>query len=624
MVAVTDPDRTSKRDNAKLDAGPRRAPATHATRRSPALGALLVVVLLGLATATSQHLRAEAGTVMLTDFSLCTPRSALATTPQRDRWQVIAYQADGVSGKMIGARGLVAPPDVTLPIQVKGWYKIYVGYWSTMIKAEQPAEMVLKLKLTGDPSWRRILQKPPGEVAEQVFPGKTSIIERFWRAEDLTGKNLTIGKFKGRYAYIAYLKLVPMHSTEIVAVKQERQRWQQTRRLVASIDETALHNFYRSVPTKDDLRDWVEVYRESSVGKIMCAVSNGDWTYYPSQFGTLVTDIKTHGTMRFNPFRHTIPMHQALLDQGIAYQDVIADHLHRMGIQFDIMIQPSIQRNPLDVVNGFFEKHLECRIRKQDGVTPINKLSFAYPQVRDFHLAILREAAQRFDVDGVNIAFVRLNRCLGWEQPVQDAFRARYGEVPQTEEKMRTVRGEFLTQFMRDARRVLDEVGRKKDKRLELSAWVWPTNSPRGKWSDVDYRAMMKEKLLDSIVVQDLMHDTTRGASGAAVEELAIAHANGCKFYAAPRTDNNYVETLLDGYTKGIDGVAEWGIGYPLFPDYDPRWKYLRVAGDPATLKKVIAAPQPRQQPLKVITIHKINGKSVLGKDLWNAVYAGG
>ena len=38
-------------------------------------------------------------------------------------------------------------------MHVQGWHKIHIGYWSTMLKGEEPPEMVLKLKLTGDASW---------------------------------------------------------------------------------------------------------------------------------------------------------------------------------------------------------------------------------------------------------------------------------------------------------------------------------------------------------------------------------------------------------------------------------------------------------------------------------------
>ena len=562
--------------------------------------------------------------VILSDFSICTPSSALTTEPEWDRWQVIEYEAAGVSGKMIGAKSMIEPPHVTLPLGVTGWHKIYVGYWNPYF--EYDGEMVLRLKLTGDPCFDRIMEEKPkvGE-AEQVHPGKTSIIERFWRAEDLTDKGLAIGKFKGAKAYIAYVKLVPMSPEEVAEVKEKRDR-KRDRRLVGSIDGTGFPKYYHSIPTEEDLREWVEVYRDSDVGKIVWAVSYGDWVNYPSKFGTLWTEIKTYGKMRDNVYLHWIhPILRGLKAKGIVTQDVIARHLHSMGMKFDIMIRPSIQRNPLESMQGFFEKHPELRIRHADG-RPVEKLSFAYPEVRDFTLSIIREASERFDVDGVNICFVRLNLCMGWEKPVLDAFRAKgYNDklhnVGKNDSRLRKIRSEFLLQFMRDARKVLDEVGKKKGKRLELSAWVWPWAGHRGysPGFDVDYRTMMKEKLLDSVIIHQ--------GSGVDEEDLAIARANGCKYIIAPDGGGPGVaKALIDGYAKGIDGAAEWDINYPCFKGqagYEKRWKYLKVAGSPEELKKVLASPPPPPEK-KFVTIHKINGKSVSGTDLWQACYAGG
>ena len=561
--------------------------------------------------------------VVLNDFSTCTPRSALATKPEWDRWQVIEYEAAGVSGKMIGAKSMIEPPPVTLPLGVTGWHKIFVGYWNPYFEGD--GEMVLRLKLTGDPCFDRILEEKPevGE-AEQVHPGKTSIIEAFWRADDLTGKDLAIGKFKGAKAYIAYVNLVPMSPEEVAAVKEERQR-KRNHRLVGSVDGTAFQKYYHSIPTEEDLREWVEVYRDSDVGKIVWAVSYGDWVNYPSEFGTLWTEIDTYGQMKDNIYYHWIhPILRGLKAKGIVTQDVVAKHLHSMGMKFDIMIRPSIQRNPLESMQGFFEEHPELRIRHPDG-SPVEKLSFAYPEVRDFTLSIIREASERFDVDGVNICFVRLNLCMGWEKPVADAFRAKYGTDPynvsENDDRMREVRSEFLLQFMRDARKVLDEVGKKKGKRLELSAWVWPWAGHRGysPLFNVDYRTMMKEKLLDSVIIHQ--------GAGVDQEDLAIAQANGCKYIIAPDGGGEgMAKALVDGYAKGIDGAAEWDINYPRFKGqagYEKRWKYLKVAGSPEELKKVLASPPPPLEK-RFVTIHKLNGKSVSGKDLWQAVYAGG
>ncbi len=52
-------------------------------------------------------------------------------------------------------------------------------------------------------------------------------------------------------------------------------------------------------------------------------------------------------------------------------------------------------------------------------------------------------------------------------------------------------------------------------------------------------------------------------------------------------------------------------------------WKLFRVAGDPETLKRTMASPPPAPEK-KFITIRKINGMSVSGKDLWQSNYAGG
>ena len=581
------------------------------------------VVLLSVIANGGIVLGVETEPVMLTDFSVCTPRSALATKPEFRHWQMIEYQADGVSGKMLGAKGLIEAPDVTLPMKIKGWHKIYIAYWNPLFEFGIPREMVLKLKLTGDPCFQRILQGEVGEPAEQTHPGRTSLVEVFWRAEDLTDKNLSIGKFKGRRAYIAYVKLVPLSPEEVAGVKQERESWTGDRRLVGTIDGTAFQKYFYSVPTEEDLREWVEVYRYSTVGKIIWAVNYGDWVNYPSKFGKLLTDIPTYGDMSDNIYSQTIvPAQRALLAKGIAYHDIIADHLHSMGIKFDIMIRPSIQRGPLEDVGGWMDEHPEFRMRHGDG-SPIEKLSYAFPEVRNFQLAIIREAAERFDIDGVNVAFVRLNQTFGdGEQPLVDAVRAKYGEGPWTKDQMNKVKEEFLIQLMRDARKVLDEVGKKKGKRLELSALVWSWAGPGRAYSpifNVDYRTMMKEKLLDSVIIHQ--------GAGVNDEDIAIAHANGCKYVLYPDArEADLAKILIDGYAKGLDGAADWDINDPRFvgPDYNRNYKYIRSSGDPEKLNTVLAAPPPDEAEKKFITIHKINGKSVSGKDLWNACYAGG
>ena len=410
-----------------------------------------------------------------------------------------------------------------------------------------------------------------------------------------------------------------MNPKEVSEVKQERQR-KRPRRVLASIDGAGIWNmFYGNSPTNEDLREMVEGYRDTDVGKIVWAFTYGDKTNYRSRFGVFEA-ARPEAAMKDSDYTRSInPPQNALMEKGIVYHDIVAEHLHSMGIKFEAMIRPSLQyESPLDTNRkGFVAEHPEFRIRHADG-SPVEKLSWAYPEVRGFTLSLIREIAERFDIDGVNIAFVRLNLCMGWEKPVLDAFRAKgFNDNPknvgENDSRIRKVRAEFLLQFMRDARKLLDEVGEKKEKRLGLSAWAWADSSGPCAWSPlfhVDYRAMMKEKLLDSVII----HDSTVADE----EDIAIAHANGCKYYLAPRGG---FQVALDGYARGMDGMAWW--------DADGRrsnydfWKLFRVAGDPETLKRTMASPPPAPEK-KFITIRKINGMSVSGKDLWQSNYAGG
>jgi len=250
-------------------------------------------------------------------------------------------------------------------------------------------------------------------------------------------------------------------------------------------------------------------------------------------------------------------------------------------------------------------------MRHGDG-SPVEKLSFAFTEVQNFHLSIMREAAERFDIDGVNMAFVRLNQAFGeTEQPLLDAFQARYGDAPRTDEKMKKVKEGFFIQFMRDARNILDQVGQKKGKRLELSAWVWPWEGGGPTYSpifNIDYRTMIKEKLLDSVII----HYGTEVVE----KDVSIAHEHGCKYFLRP---GGGLPAALDGYAKGMDGMAEWDVeGRTDQYDY-PWWSRFRVAGNPEKLKQTLAAPPQRW--IKFATLQKINGVSVSGDDLFQACY---
>ena len=67
--------------------------------------------------------------ITLSDLTKVTPNSALTTDVRRKHhWKVLEYETrDGLKGNSISSGPLTAAPKVSLKLNVKGWYAIYVG-----------------------------------------------------------------------------------------------------------------------------------------------------------------------------------------------------------------------------------------------------------------------------------------------------------------------------------------------------------------------------------------------------------------------------------------------------------------------------------------------------------------
>lgn len=96
---------------------------------------------------------------------------------------------------------------------------------------------------------------------------RTSIGEGFWKAADLTGRDLIIspqntGDTRG--ANLALVRLVPLSDDEVAAMKQERSQ-QQNRRLIARNDGVSFY-CYKKATTPEEILEEVEVYRDTDFG----------------------------------------------------------------------------------------------------------------------------------------------------------------------------------------------------------------------------------------------------------------------------------------------------------------------------------------------------------------------
>ena len=563
--------------------------------------------------------------VYITDMSKCHP-AEFSYKPEQGKWQKIKYTSDTVSGIMVGALSYINAPEVTLPIDIKGWHKIYIGYWNPKFDAEWSNKAYLRVKLSDQKGFR--LMRDDHSNGKQ---NATFLREIFFDCTDVTGKNIVLSKpngLKGAKVYYAYIKLVPMAENEIKSVIADRKN-NSTRNMTATID--GMSYFYTTqFDTEEDILSMVELYRYSDVEKVLWAVNYGDRVNYPAKVKDAVfvdkwasPDLRGNIVPTTDRLHGELQMRQTLTkfaQKNVIAQNIAAKHCHEMGIRFDIMMRLGITGKvpALQPHDDFCEKHPDCRQKLADGII-VQKASYAFPETQNFMLDLIKESAERIDCDGVNLCFVRGPHLLWFEGPILERFEKRFGEDAQKagpmDPRIQKIRAEILTEFVQKARSCLDEVGAKKGRKLELSVWVWP--STQGVWlgrrpyeEGVDVKSWIKAGLLDSVICQE----------GIDNDYMELGRQHNCQFmlFTGYRgTKAMSPATIVKAHEKGIEKFAYWDMD--CFQNLSQVWGWLRISGHYKELK-TWESSEHETDSIQLQTLDGINVNEALSA----AVYSGG
>lgn len=383
--------------------------------------------------------RSSTTAVYLTDLSMCTPASARSTDQRGDTWMVLDYEtAKGqqpAGGRMIYAASYVRAPEVRLALDNRGWHHISIGVWNPHYPHD--GGLTVKVKLSGDPCFTRISEPPPAMDASG-----TALQEVFFRTADLDGQDLHIGQTHGpfaRKAAVAYIKLVPLSEAEISAINSPAA----PTRMVAAVNDgiTFFHNDeYRR---REHLLELVEPYRHSDVKRVIWAFNYGDTTNYPSSAGAWIAGANVPPISRAPRNNDYIKGAKESLDalrrfhaRRVIPQHAVERHVHALGLKFDAMFRLAVLGHipPRAFHAGqFLKEHPECRQVTRDGLA-IEKASYAFPETRQRMLEIIRESADRYNIDGAVLGFVRGPEFMLYEKPVIVDYRKelkRLNEKPE-------------------------------------------------------------------------------------------------------------------------------------------------------------------------------------------------
>jgi len=182
---------------------------------------------------------------------------------------------------------------------------------------------------------------------------------------------------------------------------------------------------------------------------------------------------------------------------------------HRIGIEVHAWLSINEDDHAYGWPSRFTREHPQFRWVRRDGRRYRSQLSFAFPQVRAYKLALLREILD-YDPDGVFFDWIRTGDVRdnpqtfpdgvanhGYEQPNLRRFRRQYGveahSVPNSDERWIRLRAEPQTEFMQQAHAVIR--GHNPD--IPISVMVQHPWSYRGAPDDTPYAGSLPGLLAD-------------------------------------------------------------------------------------------------------------------------------
>jgi len=188
---------------------------------------------------------------------------------------------------------------------------------------------------------------------------------------------------------------------------------------------------------------------------------------------------------------------------------------HEIGVQVHAWVSINEDDHGWGLRSEFSRDHPEYRWRRRDGRMYHSQLSFAFPEVRRYKLAILEELMRGYAIDGFFIDWIRTGDVrdnpqndekgvadYGYEEPLTKSGLA---ERENGDDEWVRVRAQPQTEFMREARKLL----LKGTSPLPLAVMVGHPWHYRGEQNKIagnlrglllDVRTWAREGLIDSAV----------------------------------------------------------------------------------------------------------------------------
>ena len=492
--------------------------------------------------------------VWITDFSACEPADHLA------EWSLIDYANDEFSGQLLHAPANQPGGDLTIELNVSGWYAVYVwlmGGDCGIPHGHSDCDSVYSLsfgpalKLTDDRHRRHSFSTLSQDT--MMWRGLETC---FWQYTDMTNQTLSI-KHQGHTVYLGAIELVPLSPAEVAAIEADRAD-HSNKRLIVKGDTYE----------EDDRRLFYEVVRNTDITAWMAGCHRSD-------------DLATPG--------------------GPPTLKRLRQDTHELGIEAYACDRPSAWSGMMVSGNSRetkFVQNPDWHCLDRDG-THTHQASYAHPEVQEFMLDRARAAASA-GIDGYGYFLCRDPGMILFEPVAMAGFEEKHGVDPCTlsdrDDRLLDWRANILTEFMRRMRQTLDEVAAENGFDRIKIVHVTLGDEGANRFFSFDVARWVREGLIDVICPYPWTDYPDRWLAQGFVDVDVEYFTELCKgtdvtvfpmwLTSVPRLygwvsehvrPNEYFKKAMADYDAGADGISTWdAVGQAMvYPFMASRWLRL-------------------------------------------------
>ena len=222
--------------------------------------------------------------------------------------------------------------------------------------------------------------------------------------------------------------------------------------------------YFKIHNTAEDFKKTTDNHKNSNLYEYNWQFGSATAFNYPSKIGSIYGDANIPGNKYREGDTVAINAIQRLIKAGTDPIKLLQVACRENNIRFALCFTPESYYAQLAYIfNGkFYFDHPEYRVTPASGILPIS-LSFAYPQVRDFYISILKEVLA-YKPDSLMIEFHRTPPFFGFDEPVRKIYTERYGECKLSDymnPNWQKIQCEIMTDFIGKVRKAIDEVNPK-------------------------------------------------------------------------------------------------------------------------------------------------------------------